>query len=334
MGWKDYFYFTKTERNGITVLVMLILLVLIFPSVYQKLHHEEVYEFDEFREKVEQYEKLLAAYHEAQRVMDEERKILAEKRKKEEKQITLTPFAFNPNESGLEEFIELGLSERMAKTIINYRNAGGSFRVKEDFKRIYSITETIYAQLEPYIDLPSREERSRLAEQKKKDWTKSENKGEGKQNPTKLANIVLDINKADTTEWQKIRGIGPVFSKRIASYRDLLGGFYSIEQLKEVYGMDSVRFEQIQPHLSIDSIELRLININSADFATLVRHPYLNRNQVNSIIKMRERHGVYRSVEDIRQSELINEQDFTRIKPYLSVEENKQQPDQNVEKIK
>ena len=312
MSWKDYFYFTKTERNGIVVLVVLIIIIILLPFIYPILFPAKVYDFSEFDRKVDRYEKMLAEYHEARIAIETsyEREAISRI------SITLNLSPFDPNNLTREEFIEMGIPERVAGNIVNYRNAGGNFRFREDLKRIYSINDQMYNQLENYITLPSREEHiaTRATERQSQDSLRRSTA-----RPS-WVDVMLDINKADSLEWQKIRGIGEVFSRRITSYRDLLGGYYSTSQLLEVFGMDSTRYEQIKPHIFLsDTLELKKININTADFVTFIRHPYLERNQVNSILRMRERHGPYSSTEDILRSELIDEALYQRIAPYLTV---------------
>ena len=314
MSWKDYFYFTKTERNGIVVLVVLIIIIILLPFIYPILFPAKVYDFSEFDRKVDRYEKMLAEYREARIAIEASYERQASSRIS----ITLNLSPFDPNNLTREEFIEMGIPERVAGNIVNYRNAGGNFRFREDMKRIYSINDQMYNQLENYITLPSREEHlaTRATERQSQDSLRRSTA-----RPS-WADVMLDINKADTLEWQKIRGIGEVFSRRITSYRDLLGGYYSTAQLMEVFGMDSARYEQIRPHIFLsDTLQLRKINLNTADFVTLVRHPYLDRNQVNSILRMRERHGPYSSPEDILRSDLIDEALYQRIAPYLTVSE-------------
>lgn len=323
MSWKDYFYFSKTERNGITVVIVLIVAIILYPFILQKYTPEKSYDFSEFEQKLTRYEEMLAEYKAAKEHIDEAKTSKSPTFK--ETRVQLTPFLFNPNELTKEEFMELGLSERIATNILNYRNAGGQFRFKEDFQRIYSINEALYAQLESYIDLP-------LRSSSVPDKTGASSGSSTREVASSLvdevterfryADVRININNADTTEWQKIRGIGPVFSKRITSYRDLLGGFYSLDQLLEVYGMDTTRYQQMAEHIFLDTINLQTININTADFVTLVRHPYLERNQVNSILQMRQRHGPYSSVEDIKRSELIDEELFNKIAPYLSINDS------------
>ena len=298
------------------VLSVLLIIIIILPFIYPVFFPPKVYDFTEFNDKIIEYERLMAEYHEARIALEESR--IAEQTIKPE--LVLTLAAFNPNLLNREEFVEMGFPERIAGNIVNYRNAGGNFRFREDMKRIFSIDEDFYGRIEDYIDLPSREEHERTRRQELQARALSRDTLQETQRQPRWANVLIDINKADTTEWQQIRGIGPVFSRRIASYRDLLGGFYSTEQLMEVFGMDSSRFEQILPHIFLnDSIELRRIDINTADFATLIRHPYLDRNQVNSILRIRELHGKYNSVNDILRSELINDSVFHRVAPYLTV---------------
>lgn len=314
MQWKDYFYFTKTERNGIMVLAILIVIVIALPHVMQWLAPPRVYDFSEFDRQVTRYEEMLAEYHKAREVIE----AASQTSSFAPRELSLQPSLFDPNTISREEFLEMGIPERISRNVINYREAGGVFRYKEDLKRIYSIDEALYAQLETYIELPARPERT-----ERRNVSRADTGHDPTHEATpSWAELVVDINQADTVQWQQIRGIGPVFSRRITAYRDLLGGFYSTQQLLEVYGMDSARFEQIQPHINLeDTFLLRKIDINRADFATLIRHPYLDRNQVNSILRMRERHGEYSTIEDIKRSELIDDTLFARIAPYLSVSE-------------
>jgi competence protein ComEA len=313
MSWKDYFYFTKTERNGITVLIILIIAILFFPMIYERVNPPKAYDFSEFNQQIDDYLAIRAEYEAARLEMESRRRV-----KRPVIAIQLTPFSFDPNELSTEEFQQLGLPPSIARNIVNYRNAGGTFRFREDLKRIYSIDDELFSQLEQYIQLPARGQPT--AERKKTDIDRPHRQTEQSSREVQSwAKVLVDINRADTTEWQQIRGIGPVFSRRITAYRDLLGGFYSIDQLLEVFGMDSTRFSQVSDHLVMENYPLKTININTADFASLIRHPYLDRNQVNSILQMRERHGPYKAIEDVKRSALISEEDFSRLAPYLRV---------------
>ncbi|MFP4288402.1 MAG: helix-hairpin-helix domain-containing protein [Bacteroidales bacterium] len=319
MSWKDYFYYTKTERNGIIVLFVLILLVIFLPFTYPYIFKSEAIDFSDFDRKVRESNKIQEEYLaalESAKASSAARSYEKEKEKEKEK-LNLTPFVFNPNTLGKNGFEKMGLPEWVINNIVNYREAGGRFRYREQLKNIYTIDDELYAQLEDFIDLPKEKDIPVVNPQKishAKDTFPSQDK------PVRFADVVIEMNTSDTLKWQKLRGIGPVFSKRIVAYRELLGGYYDVNQLMEVYGMDSVRYNQILPHLEIDTLNLRKIDLNTADFVTLVRHPYLNRNQVNSILKIRQTHGNYEIPSDIKKSHLISDSLYNKIRPYLSVQ--------------
>lgn len=105
--------------------------------------------------------------------------------------------------------------------------------------------------------------------------------------------IKIDINAADTSEWKKLKGIGPTFANRICKFRKLLGGFHAKEQLLEVYGMDSLRYAQIEPSLLLDEALLQQLNVNTANLQALKKHPYLSFHQARAIVQFRKKHGDY-----------------------------------------
>lgn len=129
----------------------------------------------------------------------------------------------------------------------------------------------------------------------------------------------LFVNTADTNQWKQLRGIGPVYAKRICKYRHLLGGFARKEQLLEVYGVDSLLYQQILPFLVLQPEKIVSIDLNKATIAQLLRHPYLNYEQARSIVSYREQHGAYQRVEDVLKNVLIEPSDFRKFAPYLSV---------------
>lgn len=98
----------------------------------------------------------------------------------------------------------------------------------------------------------------------------------------------ININTASAEELKKLKGIGDKLSLRIVKYRDKLGGFYSVEQIKEVYGIKPETFQQIKPHLFCKG-EVKKVNVNTASFKELVRHPYLSYKDVKAIFKFRDK---------------------------------------------
>lgn len=111
---------------------------------------------------------------------------------------------------------------------------------------------------------------------------------------------ILDLNLADSTELVALPQIGKVMASRIHRYRERLGGFVSFEQLYEVRGMDTARYNTIKPYLLLESQEVRRLNVNQEEFKTLLRHPYLEYEQVKALVSHRERKGLIRNWEQVK----------------------------------
>ena len=129
---------------------------------------------------------------------------------------------------------------------------------------------------------------------------------------------IIDLNEADSTALVKLRGIGPVLARRIMRYRAALGGFVSVEQLREVYGFDTSYFEGIASHVTINPDDVKKIDINYADVEQLRRHPYLDYYQAKAVVQLRQRSGYYQEVGDLIQVPIIDQQTLKKILPYIT----------------
>ena len=127
----------------------------------------------------------------------------------------------------------------------------------------------------------------------------------------------VKLNSADTTELKSLPGIGSFFAKNIVDYRNKLGGFIEKEQLLEVYAFDSTRMSNIENFIIIDSIELRKVDVNNDDFKTILRHPYIEYEDVKKIVNYRESKGMIKNWEQYLK--IVGRNDIDeRLERYLS----------------
>lgn len=150
------------------------------------------------------------------------------------------------------------------------------------------------------------------------------NPRKGQQNYTKYEKQIklqkgetIELNLADTNDLKKIPKIGSSFARRIIKYRDLLGGYIALDQLKEVWGMDDYLYEDIKPYIKIEK-NINKLNINQANYKELIRHPYINKDQAKVIVDIRERKGDFLSLEHLGLLEEFSQSDINRLKPYLN----------------
>ena len=140
--------------------------------------------------------------------------------------------------------------------------------------------------------------------------------GQKKQESRKKISLI-DINSCDSAALEALPGIGPVLSVRIIRYRNLLGGYASVAQLREVYGLSEETFTLIRGRVFADSLAIRKIRINEAQYRELLRFPYLEKHEVDAIFKYRELEGRITGMRDLIHNRLIDTVKAARIRPYL-----------------
>lgn len=207
-------------------------------------------------------------------------------------------FFFDPNKASDEEFHRLGLSEKQITILRNYQKKGGCFRQKDDFMNLWGLTEHQKSTLADFIRI---EVQTNLL---KKDIPS-----------TKI--ILIELNTADSIQLELLPGIGEKLSKRIVKYRDLLGGFYSLQQLTEVYGLSKETIDQFSRQVTIDKTKIKKIDLNFADIREISRHPYLKNQLARKIVNFRSKNGSIPDPAILRDSMILNIQEYTRIEPYF-----------------
>ena len=232
--------------------------------------------------------------------------------------ITATPlaavaelFPFNPNTADSLTLLRLGLRPRLIKHLLAYRRAGGRWKSADDFRRLYDLSEAEFARLRPYIQIPPtvRERYYTSADHIRQDSI-------SRQYPQKFSQLtVLNLNEVDILTLRKIPGIGPFYARAIVRHRERLGGFVSTAQLRDIEGLP----ERIEEWFQVEAgAPVRQIAINTSDFKTLVRHPYLSYEQVKVITTHIRKYGPLRSWSDLQLYDEFTSEDFHRLQPYFS----------------
>jgi len=130
--------------------------------------------------------------------------------------------------------------------------------------------------------------------------------------------ITIELNSADSAALTRVRGIGGSFAMRIVRYRNRLGGYYNKQQLKEVYGIDTAKYNEIKDQLTIDPSKIIRIDINTVSFASLRQCPYLDYKQASALIEYRTQHGKFATIADVRNVAIITPEILTKIESYFS----------------
>lgn len=220
-----------------------------------------------------------------------------------EKNKTKKLFQFNPNEVSKKELQALGFEKMQIRNILKYRDKGGIFYEPKDLLKIYSIDQKDYDKWEKFIVLPQEEKNNEYKSFKESEKSKA----------------IIEINLANAEDFEQISGIGQKFSERIVKYREQLGGYYNVEQLKEVYHLPPELIDENKELLVVNEPVLKTININQVDLKTFIKHPYVSYNMALRIINYREVHGMFKSVDEIKTNDLVKEEDYSKLVYYLSV---------------
>ena len=137
------------------------------------------------------------------------------------------------------------------------------------------------------------------------------------QNKSKITIYPIDINRADSAQLLPLPGIGPVFASRLIKYRNLLGGYASMDQLKEVYGISPETLQRITDHIVIDTSVLIKLDLNSATFRELLRHPYLEYEDVKAMVNYRDFKGNIQSFQELQENHILPDSVMKKVIPYL-----------------
>lgn len=219
----------------------------------------------------------------------------------------LKPFPFDPNHLPEDDWRKMGLTEKQIKNILNYEKSGGKFLKNSDLQKIYSLSLAEYRVLEPFIRIEGLDETTSVSD-RNTDSTEI------------IVNQVfkaIELNSADSLQLVELPGIGPWFAHRILQYRRSLGGYLYKEQLREVFGIDSVKYQKIEGYFTVEAHIDKYIELNHRTFKELMKHPYMNYELTKAVVNKRERQGFVKGWSELVSLNKGDSLAIKRLKPYL-----------------
>jgi competence protein ComEA len=289
---RNFFGFSRSQTNAFLVLLPLMIVIIFSEPAWRWWMTNRTEDYSKDRQKLDS---LIALWD----VKDSIPKEFSEK------EIKPPLFSFNPNNASTGDLQALGFSKRVSSGIIRYREKGGVFRIKTDVLKMYGIDTAHYERLYDFIDLPEKRDSKPALESKFKPASKKSVEK-------------FNLNFADTTQLKKIYGIGEKLSLRIVKYRDALGGFIEMNQLSEVYGLDTAVVNRLIKQSFIDNeFNPVKININTITEQELAIHPYISNKEAKAIVAYRFQHGEFGALADIGNILGVDAETIRKIAPYL-----------------
>ncbi|MEY4571100.1 MAG: hypothetical protein RLZ10_293 [Bacteroidota bacterium] len=288
-------YISKRNRTALIIVILLSIVIVYIPRVVSAFDNQSSSiqisdaEIQDTRNRISKFRKQRMQFY-------SEKKNLSNKYK-------VPPSKFDPNNYSINDWMNLGLSEKQAIVVTKFTSRG--IKSNEDLKRVFVISDELFDLIKDSTFYQN----SQTISEPKKEVIKE----------TKKPKLLVELNQANIEELMKINGIGESFAKWIINYRTRLGGFHNKNQLLEVWKMDLDKFLMIEPFVEVNEVSIIKIKLNTATVDELKKHPYLNWNIANSIIKIRNKKGSFSSIQEIKESVLIDEECFEKLKPYLSL---------------
>lgn len=295
--WKSYFQFTRKERNGIILLVTIIVLIWVAYVGVDSFFKKDINDYLSFEQKVDDFYKSVDSANLV----------------KQDTSITFfnkdTCFV-DVNFPDFEHLLCIGLNEHLSKTWMNYIQKGGTFKQLDEVKKLWGMNDSIFNQILPYLKITAKEnkyEKKTYSYEPPKNYKKTEKKIE-----------MVELNTSDTSQLIALPGIGSSFASRIIKYRKRLGGFYNKEQLKEIYGLNQEIYDKISPYVYVDVFEIKKVNINTDDYSTLIQNPYFTKEAVKAILQYRKKSGKFMNANDLMIHQIVSEDEWTKLKWYVT----------------
>ncbi len=313
---KDYLAIPRRHRNGIIVLMACLIVVLFIPNIYLLFKADNNYDYSEFENDLLGFEKSLEKTKTP--YLNRLDKYIIERYD------SLNLFKFNPNNVTDKQWNKLGLTDKQIKTINRYRERGGTFYDKNDFKKIYGIRMKQYEILKPYIDLPEKSNYS-------KNYY-SENKYNKENIVNKIDSLFkFDPNKTTEHEWKQL-GFSEKQIKTLKNYTSKGGRFFKKEDLKKIHTVSEKHYNILEPYIRIEKTEKQIqdsiarnivVDINKSNEKELTKIKGINEYIAQKIVYYRSKLGGYNSKKQLLEIKNFKKETFNKIERQLIIQNKK-----------
>ena len=301
---RELFSFSRTERTGIIALLLIIFVLILAGFLIPAFFHGDRTDFSKWEAEVNTY--------------------LSKTEKEIPPQKSLNLVVFNPNTVDSVHLADMGLPLNLVANWVKYLNKGGRFKDKTSVRKIFGMTSQLYGQLDSFLVFPEKHGRTFKPPEETPVSRPVILKHDTVYHSTyikkgKPGELIFELNNVDSTNLVMIPGIGPVLASRIIRYRKLLGGFYTVGQLKEVYGISKDNISIVSASLTVDPSLLKPFNINFSTIQELGHHPYIGFRTARKLVRLRDKKGKFLSSDEL--STVITPDSLIRLTPYLKFSE-------------
>ncbi|WP_343617545.1 helix-hairpin-helix domain-containing protein [Flavobacterium sp.] len=267
-----YFKFTNRQQTGI-FLLFIIIIVLQLIYFFADFSHPEVVSAEE-----KQWLSL-------QKEIDDQKQIKLEQKH--------TIYKFNPNYISDYKGYKLGMSVQEIDRLLAFRKENKYVNSAEEFQKVTQVSDSLLKVLAPLFKFPDWKQNTREFKTEKKEYEK-------KPSYNKEKIVLTDINQASQEDLIKIYGIGEALSSRILKQKEILGGFVSMEQLEDVWGLSPEVIAELNKHFKIVMpASFKKIAINDASLKELAQFPYFKYALAKQIVTYRSMNGNFNNIEDL-----------------------------------
>ena len=313
--WKDFFFFSGTQRAGIIVLFALIAIIFTLIQLLPVIFSESTVSVDS-----QQFQEEAARFEASLRTLDSLKKkerpyymqgkyygytkypTNSYHRRDDDSKDDVQLFPFDPNTLDSAGLVELGIPRFVVSNILRYRSKGGFYFSAERFSETYGLSSSLYNKLNPFIVIESQ----RIYEMKTDTFPDTP--------------IIVDLNTADSVQLMQLKGVRNFLARSILRFRKASGGFISKEQLLEVYGMNEQLYASISQFCTVDPGAITKLKVNSASVDKLRAHPYLDFYQAKALYEYRRKKGKLQSIRELNHIEELDSATLNKISLYLSFE--------------